>query len=307
MRSITSCRPVAQAPRRHRADHDRRALAQSSASASMRDRHGDQRSVARLGDAAIGVAAHAVCAASRPPHRSRARRRRASAIRRPSNRRARGRTKRSKPSLPRTATVRASRATSRSGRGRRHTQRPTPAAIGTSPSQRQPCRQISDPQAAERQAGPAPPSATPDTMETAPGRPETKRPTASIASMPQPMTRSGQASSPNGIRITDKAAAGIVDEPHHRHRQQIADHGVMRGAVEMEDGIRRGRQAADEAGGGDAAHVAAHAGEGARGRRLGAARPSRAAPIRPRRSGWPRRRTTSGNPAPGGSRAATAG
>ena len=50
-------------------------------------------------------------------------------------------------------------------------------------------------------------------METAPGRPDTNRPTANIASMPHPMTRSGQPSSPNGIKNTDRAAAGMVTNP----------------------------------------------------------------------------------------------
>ena len=48
---------------------------------------------------------------------------------------------------------------------------------------------------------------------TAPGRPETQRPIASMISIPKPRTLSGQASRPNGIRKTESAAAGMAMKP----------------------------------------------------------------------------------------------
>ena len=48
---------------------------------------------------------------------------------------------------------------------------------------------------------------------TAPGKPETNRPTASITPMPKPSRCSGTPSSPNGIASNDSAAAGITTRP----------------------------------------------------------------------------------------------
>ena len=115
------------------------------------------------------------------------------------------------PSASRTATVAASAATSISG-GRARAATAIPAAIPTSPSQRLRLCQI---------ASHSPPSAISASaatgMEaagvTAPGNPDTARPSASIRSMPRPSQCSGSASSPNGIAATDSVASGITTNP----------------------------------------------------------------------------------------------
>jgi hypothetical protein len=50
---------------------------------------------------------------------------------------------------------------------------------------------------------------------TAPGRPDTQRPNASISEMPKPKPNhwSGQCSSPNGMARTLNAADGITQSP----------------------------------------------------------------------------------------------
>jgi hypothetical protein len=49
--------------------------------------------------------------------------------------------------------------------------------------------------------------------DTAPGRPDTQRPMATITSIPCPSHCSAKPSRPNGISATDSAAAGITQKP----------------------------------------------------------------------------------------------
>ena len=98
-----------------------------------------------------------------------------------------------------------------SGRGAAITST-TPPASPSSPGQRRAPRQITSHSPPPEIASSAD-SGMAGARLTAPGRCATHPPSASITAIPSPKSANTGPSQPSGIRITDRAAAGITQKP----------------------------------------------------------------------------------------------
>ncbi len=149
---------------------------------------------------------------------------------------------------------------------------------------------------------PGPRAAAAPPASAAPGQAGDRAATASISSIPWPISTKQGSPSPSGISSRPSSPSGMIQNGGQRHRDQIGDDAVGRQAAEMVDRERRGRGARDQRGQRDAADVEQRGASPGRRRRPGAGRRRSRRP----RSARPRRRTTSGTRRRAGSRAAAA-
>ena len=124
---------------------------------------------------------------------------------------------------------RARRATSASTMPSSNRQQAPPAPAA--PPDRQP-------QSAQRHQHQRADAARPAPASPRPAGPKPSGPSPASHRCPSPADAAAQPSSPNGISSTAQRRRRHHPEAHHRHGQQIAQHRVMGGAVEMKDARR---------------------------------------------------------------------